>query len=629
MSFQMEQSPYNTGGSEIFANNQGEPVSSRYQDERRTTGQRVRQMGRKGTIRAVTSVGDFFGVTQQSQSRLRNEYGERGVSTLRRRHGTQQNNSYVDTNYMSPEFLGDIDIPIDLLGFEDGAIPEGKENLFIRDKREGLDYYRRVADLKIEDDGFFGGHVGGVAAPLSPKRKNVKIKAPKVPKSKSDKIKSKLKALPSFWPYFTIFIIVLDIIAASAPIIIEWASNGNLAPIHLIPLSITYNPQDYLTLNNVSRVPNVSVYAGDSPNMWIGTSVEFLITAGASYAPCMRRDQQIVARYAEEDERKVALGGLGCCRNDFSAGTVLRSECGGAFTPNVPCSSPNFTLPIPVTQVFRPCCIGIMGRCQVVTSLHCSFLGGIFHPNSDSCATVNCFRAICGMFGTGINSVPGFENRPDPSQWWRWITALFFHAGIIHLIVVAVETLIVAGLVEHTAGLIRVALIYFICGIGGNMFGSIISPYAIQLGGSPAVMGLSAVFLVEYFETVQALKNKCVEFLRLLGVLVTIFLVNFILGTFPYVDNWANLGGFLFGIPSALVFLPYVTFGKWDAVRKRIVLAVALPILIFMFLVLLIIFYVANTDFCSVCKYFSCIPYYLDVCGNAYNYPDPQVVYSS
>ena len=155
----------------------------------------MRQVGqnavRSGTLRAVNSVGDFFGVTQRSQRRLNSRYGDAGVRTLRRQEGTPQNKCYVDTNYMSPEFLGDIDIPIEFLGYQDGSVPPEKEHLFLRDRQEGLDYYRRVANLKIEDDGFFGG--GGVTAPQSPGRGNVKIRAGKKPKSKSDKIKSKLK----------------------------------------------------------------------------------------------------------------------------------------------------------------------------------------------------------------------------------------------------------------------------------------------------------------------------------------------------------------------------------------------------------------------------------------------------
>ena len=146
-----------------------------------------------GTLRAVTSVGDFFGVTQQSQQRMSNEYGNQGVRTLRRREGGQQNNSYVDTNYLSPEFLGEIDIPIEFLGFQDGTLPIGKEHLFITQKREAMEYYRSVADLKIEEEGFFGGEVARSNAPQSPGRKDINIRAPKKPKTKKDQIKSKLK----------------------------------------------------------------------------------------------------------------------------------------------------------------------------------------------------------------------------------------------------------------------------------------------------------------------------------------------------------------------------------------------------------------------------------------------------
>jgi hypothetical protein len=28
------------------------------------------------------------------------------------------------------------------------------------------------------------------------------------------------------------------------------------------------------------------------------------------------------------------------------------------------------------------------------------------------------------------------------------------------------------------------------------------------------------------------------------------------------------VGGFIFGVMSSIVFLPYITFGKWDAVRS-------------------------------------------------------------
>ena len=144
-------------------------------------------------MRAVSSVGDFFGVTQQSQQRLNHQHGAQGVRSLRRTHGTQPNNSYVDTNYLSPEFLGEIDIPIEFLGFEDGALPAGKEHLFIRDRREALEYYKTVADLKIEEDGFFGGQVARSTAPQSGGRGDRNIRVPKKNKTKKEQIKGKLK----------------------------------------------------------------------------------------------------------------------------------------------------------------------------------------------------------------------------------------------------------------------------------------------------------------------------------------------------------------------------------------------------------------------------------------------------
>ena len=156
------------------------------------------QVVRVGTMRAVTSVGDFFGVTQQSQQRMNNQYGNQGVRSLRRNVGPQENKSYVDTNYLAPEFLGEIDIPIEFLGFEDGTLPVGKEHLFITHKREAMEYYKRVADLKIEEDGFFGGQVARSTAPQSERRKDINIRAPKKTKSKKDQIKSKLKVLISY-----------------------------------------------------------------------------------------------------------------------------------------------------------------------------------------------------------------------------------------------------------------------------------------------------------------------------------------------------------------------------------------------------------------------------------------------
>ncbi len=57
------------------------------------------------------------------------------------------------------------------------------------------------------------------------------------------------------------------------------------------------------------------------------------------------------------------------------------------------------------------------------------------------------------------------------------------------------------------------------------------------------------------------------------------------------VDNWSHIGGFCFGAVSGIVFLPYITFGKWDARRKRILLLLCIPLLMIMFIVAFVMFY--------------------------------------
>ena len=244
--------------------------------------------------------------------------------------------------------------------------------------------------------------------------------------------------------------------------------------------------------------------------------------------------------------------------------------------------------------------------------------------------------------------------------------------------------------IERTAGFLRVALIYIIAGVGGNLvnifyhssllffqsvclyisvclslsvcmsvglsvrhslsvclsvclspslsvchslpvflvfsspsqMSAIFIPYQINGGASPSVFGLLSVLFVELFQSWQIVERAWLEVLKLTVILV--FLLA--LGTLPFIDNLANIGGFLFGIPAAIVFLPYITFGKWDAWRKRILLIICIPLLIIMYAVAFIVFYlVRDPDFCSVCHYFNCIPYTSGLCDNEINNPTPNI----
>merc|ERR1711916_125275 len=83
-------------------------------------------------------------------------------------------------------------------------------------------------------------------------------------------------------------------------------------------------------------------------------------------------------------------------------------------------------------------------------------------------------------------------------------------------------------------------------------------------------------------------------------------------------DNFAHIGGYIVGVMAAIVFLPYITFGKWDKARKICLLVVTAPLLLTTFIVCFVVFYkTQDTDFCSFCNYLNCVPFTADFCKNA------------
>ena len=149
-------------------------------------------------------------------------------------------------------------------------------------------------------------------------------------------------------------------------------------------------------------------------------------------------------------------------------------------------------------------------------------------------------------------------------------------------------------------------------------------PYQPTVGASPSVFGLLGVLVVELFQTWQLIERKLLEVIKL-SVIIVVFLM---VGTLPYVDNFAHFGGFFFGVVAAIIFLPYITFGKWDARRKRILLIIAVPGLIFMYIIGVVVFYVVQDSptFCPNCKYVNCIPYTSTICEDSFASPDPDNV---
>lgn len=214
-------------------------------------------------------------------------------------------------------------------------------------------------------------------------------------------------------------------------------------------------------------------------------------------------------------------------------------------------------------------------------------------------------------------------------QWWRLISAMFLHAGIIHLITNLISQLMIGWILEKKFGTIRYAILYLVSGIMGNVTSAIFIPDLLTVGCSGALFGCIALWLVDVCQNLQLKdlncsniekERRCAAFLGtnwcIAIILVVSILCTFALGLLPYIDNFAHVGGFVFGLYISVAMFPQYNFIKEEKPWKRKVIVRFIMCFIFAML------FIANTvgffyllycmpnvlTWCSYCSYFTCIP---------------------
>ncbi|XP_071947971.1 inactive rhomboid protein 1-like [Antedon mediterranea] len=384
---------------------------------------------------------------------------------------------------------------------------------------------------------------------------------------------------------------------------------GGIAPIG-VTQQLTYaeGVKTFIGTETIS----VSTY----PNVWIGPNAKYWIGVGAMYSPCMRKDHFIKIESAK-DNLYYRNEPLGCCEIDIrnTAGTTTEKECQkltyGVGTWSLPVCSARMAGSNYVAHTIRPCCVGLTGRCEMLSHEHCAILHGTYHQRVyEHCSQVNCLEDICTLGKIKVKI-----NTDAPNQWWRFFLPLFYHNGIIHILLTSIAQWIILRPIEAIAGGVRVAIIYFTCIFAGNLMSGIFIPYMPQVGATSAVCGFLGVTFIEIIQSKNLTQSTFVDFIKTLTILA-VFLVS---GTLPFVDNFAQIGGFLTGIVTGIIFLPYIVFGRWNVMRRRLLVCVTTPILLSWFFILIVMFYIVqSSEFCSWCHYLNCIPYTDSMCNHTW-----------
>lgn len=112
-----------------------------------------------------------------------------------------------------------------------------------------------------------------------------------------------------------------------------------------------------------------------------------------------------------------------------------------------------------------------------------------------------------------------------------------------------------------------------------------------------------ACLFLDLIQNWSLIKKPWIELLKMtLNILFSLGL-----GTLPYIDNLAHVGGFFFGLMSGTLLMPKIYFGRWDKRRKLFFMILSLPGIIAMYTLFAKSFY-EGTNICQFCKYFNCIP---------------------
>ena len=134
-------------------------------------------------------------------------------------------------------------------------------------------------------------------------------------------------------------------------------------------------------------------------------------------------------------------------------------------------------------------------------------------------------------------------------QYYRLITCMFLHGGIVHVGVNMYSLYIIGPLVEKIYGKAKFLIIYFVAGIMASYFSFLFSN-SISIGASGAIFGLLGASLI------FAMKMKDRIGKGFMMNIVTVIVINLVIGfSLANVDNFGHLGGLVGGsIVSYLVF---------------------------------------------------------------------------
>lgn len=159
-------------------------------------------------------------------------------------------------------------------------------------------------------------------------------------------------------------------------------------------------------------------------------------------------------------------------------------------------------------------------------------------------------------------------------QWWRLLTSLFLHFGLIHLLLNMNALYQIGQIMERLSGKSIFLLNYLGCGLMGSFASVYFNNRAISAGASGAIFGIFGSLFGYFLREKQGIPLDVVKKLRNSALVFALF--NLFMGfTASGIDNAAHIGGLLTGvILGFLTALPLESNNRQKLFSRRFATAV-------------------------------------------------------
>jgi membrane associated rhomboid family serine protease len=212
-------------------------------------------------------------------------------------------------------------------------------------------------------------------------------------------------------------------------------------------------------------------------------------------------------------------------------------QCGASLTFSLAAANRSLSRLLPQTS---PVTYSLLGLCCLIY-IACLLLTiqqtGLQAPSG----------GLGALFGLGAISGPVLARMGasaplpfDLAEPWRFVTAVFLHAGLLHIGFNMWVLMDIGPMVEELYGSARYLFIFVVTGIAGYLLSSFTGHFSV--GASGALLGLIGVLLAlttgRHTAHMQMLRSQILHWLVYIAVLGLLL---------PGIDNYAHLGGFACG----------------------------------------------------------------------------------